>query len=509
MRTVIGLSQPLSKIQARKLDDFSLLFNQVMRKLYVSFIINKQNLNSLKSLYISQFNLNARHFNSIKFSLEGKSKSVIELNKIYLFNNKIKLKSEQKHIKSLQSKIAKFSKVTQKKDNKADDLLFASQNKIKKQLVYALKKEAQLISKISRYEDIIKSGNPHLCFGTKTLLKRRTTGYFKSHQEWLDEWRFQRNKESYFVGSSDENAGNLNAQISHLKDNIFSLKININPHASNHHDKYIDLVFTLNYEFEYIKQVIKNNLNGINKSALSFRITKEKDSKKRNNQYLIAVTFDENKRYIKKSNDVLLGCIGVDINQDHLAICETNQSGNYVASHRADFDATKTSYKNIDSISLAVKNLVSKAKKENKPIVMEKLDFAKKKNALKARYNKVKNVQLSSFAYSKIKSLIEARAKDAGIEIIEVNPAYTSVIGKAKYSKRLGISVHRAAAYAIARRGMKIKEKEKVSSEKLDQSARNGLVVKEFTYWAEVQKLIQDEEVRPKKRKRRVLANTK
>ncbi len=36
----------------------------------------------------------------------------------------------------------------------------------------------------------------------------------------------------------------------------------------------------------------------------------------------------------------------------------------------------------------------------------------------------------------------------------EVNPAYTSLIGRVKYAKPLGVSVHQAAALAIARRGM-------------------------------------------------------
>ena len=502
MRTTIGLSQPLSEVQARKLDNFASVFNRAMRKLYVSLIVKKENTNSLKSSYISQFNLNARHYNSIKFSLEGKTKSVIELTKDYIQETTDKLKSEQKYIKSIESKINKFSKPTKNKDNKTDDLLIASQQKIRKNLEFAKKKEARLNDNLSRYKSIVESGNPKLCFGSKTLLKRRTTGYFKSHQEWLDEWRFQRNKEVSFVGSSDENAGNLNAQIRHISGNKFALKLNINPKADNAFDKYIELIFTLNYEFEYIKQVIQNNLSGTIKSALTYRIIKEKNSKTRKNQYLIAVTFDENKRYVKQSQDFWLGCVGVDINQDHLAICETNHSGNYVASHNAYFDASKSTFQNIDSLALAVKSLVLKAKTTGKPIVMEKLDFSKKKNALKAGYNKKRNVQLSSFAYSKIKYLIQARAKDAGIEVLEVNPAYTSVIGKAKYSRRLGISIHKAAAYAIARRGMRIEEKVKVNKAELDLSARKNLV--KTASWAEVQKLIQKEKVRPNTRKARI-----
>ena len=103
-------------------------------------------------------------------------------------------------------------------------------------------------------------------------------------------------------------------------------------------------------------------------------------------------------------------------------------------------------------------------------------------------------MQLSSFAYSKIKYLIQARAADAGIEVIEVNPAYTSVIGKAKYIHRLGVSIHQAAAFAIARRCMRLKEKVKVNLATPGLSVRNDFG---DCIWAKVQKLIQQEIIRP------------
>ena len=42
----------------------------------------------------------------------------------------------------------------------------------------------------------------------------------------------------------------------------------------------------------------------------------------------------------------------------------------------------------------------------------------------------------------------------ARIGINEVNPAYTSMIGKLKYADTKGIIIHKAASYVIARRGM-------------------------------------------------------
>ena len=42
---------------------------------------------------------------------------------------------------------------------------------------------------------------------------------------------------------------------------------------------------------------------------------------------------------------------------------------------------------------------------------------------------------------------------------MKVNPAFTSQIGKVKYLRRNGLSVHEAAAYTIARRALGFKEK--------------------------------------------------
>jgi hypothetical protein len=65
---------------------------------------------------------------------------------------------------------------------------------------------------------------------------------------------------------------------------------------------------------------------------------------------------------------------------------------------------------------------------------------------------------LASLAYRGFHGKTRAAAFRAGIEVIEVNPAYTSVIGAVNHASRLGISTHLAAAFAIARRGMELRE---------------------------------------------------
>jgi len=62
-------------------------------------------------------------------------------------------------------------------------------------------------------------------------------------------------------------------------------------------------------------------------------------------------------------------------------------------------------------------------------------------------------------AYTQIIATLKARAHDAGLEVITRNPAYTSVIGRAKFAERYGLGVHHAAALVIARRALNLSER--------------------------------------------------
>ena len=59
---------------------------------------------------------------------------------------------------------------------------------------------------------------------------------------------------------------------------------------------------------------------------------------------------------------------------------------------------------------------------------------------------------LSSFSYGKIKAFLLSRGYRQGVEVHQVNPAFSSVIGRVKFMERYGLSVHQAAALALARR---------------------------------------------------------
>ncbi|AIS52186.1 transposase [Thermoanaerobacter kivui] len=63
-----------------------------------------------------------------------------------------------------------------------------------------------------------------------------------------------------------------------------------------------------------------------------------------------------------------------------------------------------------------------------------------------------------NFSYKSLLKKIKVLAKREEIEVIEVNPSYTSIIGMLKYAPQYMITKDVAAAYVIARRGLGLQE---------------------------------------------------
>ena len=76
-----------------------------------------------------------------------------------------------------------------------------------------------------------------------------------------------------------------------------------------------------------------------------------------------------------------------------------------------------------------------------KPFVIERLDFQRKKTTLEGE-SPGHSRMLSSFSYGKVKAYLLSRGYREGVEVFEVNPAYSSVIDRVKYMERYGLSVH-------------------------------------------------------------------
>jgi IS605 OrfB family transposase len=91
-------------------------------------------------------------------------------------------------------------------------------------------------------------------------------------------------------------------------------------------------------------------------------------------------------------------------------------------------------------------------------IAIESLDFSKKKASM-GEESRLYNEMLSNLSTSLFSTSLESRCRRYGVELIKVNPAFTSVIGMIKFMSRYGLNSGTSAAMAIARRAMNLREK--------------------------------------------------
>lgn len=65
---------------------------------------------------------------------------------------------------------------------------------------------------------------------------------------------------------------------------------------------------------------------------------------------------------------------------------------------------------------------------------------------------------LNFFAYSAFNDILQRQCRNKGIQVIKVNPAYSSLIGLTKFMSLYGMSSDTAVGLVIARRAMKLSE---------------------------------------------------
>ncbi len=177
--------------------------------------------------------------------------------------------------------------------------------------------------------------------------------------------------------------------------------------------------------------------------------------------FIISAAIELDVKYEECLFEITGGTVGIDINNDRISLSEIDRHGNLIYCRDILFDlSSKTSSQRKWIIENTVKQVIGYCREVGKPLIIEELNFEKKKKDFEL-YSQNKKYQrmLSEFSYRKIIEKLYSCSYRERIGINEVNPAYTSVIGKLKYARQKGISIHKAASYVIARRGMGYSER--------------------------------------------------
>lgn len=428
--------------QAAILDTYAELYGRAERSLFAAMQAGGT-VNNLKRAFLPKFGITARQFNAVRVGLEGKVDSIKARRPELIAELQTRIKKAQKVVAVLLLRPTQAAKLHQKK-----------------------RRLHILQTKLASMQADHKAGAVRLCFGSKRLFNAQLdlqANKYASHEEWRADWKASRANQFFVLGSQDETSGNQSCQATVADDGTVVLKLRL-PDAMQAHGKHLCIKgVRFAYGHEAITAALSSSqrVNTATKagkptvkrigSALSYRFVRDAKS------WRVFVSCEA--QAVKSVSNRDMGAIGVDINADHLAVSELDRFGNLVDCHRIDLPiygkTTDQAKALIGDAAVAVVELASKA---GKPIVLEKLDFAKKKAELETTHKPLARM-LSSFACNKIVSSIKASAFRSGVQVIEVNPAYTSVIGAVNHAQAKGISVHMGAALAVARRGLGLFER--------------------------------------------------
>ena len=420
------------------LSAYAELYGRVQRKLFAD-VAAGSSATSLKGAYLKRHGIPARMFNAIRVSLDGKVASVRE-------QHKVRLDDLQRRISRAERQIAD-----------------AAEHGRRGQVHQKKRRLVNLRHRLAALEADISAGRVRLCFGSKRLWRKQhnleTNGY-SSHQEWLRDWHDARNDEFFVLGSRDETAGCQLCVAAVADDGTLTLRLRIPDCLAGQHGKYLTIQgVRFAYGHQQVLAALASNADYVAYrrehgekaaratklgQAISYRF--KRDSK----GWRVFVTTQM--KDVAVVTDQRHGAIGVDLNADHLAVAETDASGNYVNAWRVWLVTCGKSHRQAEAlIGDAVASVVEYAREVGKPIVIERLDFRQKKAVLEGESRKYSRM-LSSFSYGKVKAYFISRGYREGVDVHQVNPAYSSVMGRVKFMERYGLSVHQAAALVLGRR---------------------------------------------------------
>lgn len=352
-----------------------------------------------------------------------------------------KISETNKKIMAIQNRIDRLVlKTKEGKQTKDDYLLEVTQLRPK---LKTLKNHlGQFKFRRNRYEQLSNRKLKPVCFGGRRLSTIRTTTDI-THEEWLKQYRHQREKSMMIPGRRQGKYSN-NLFKYHIDEGILIYRS-----SSGKEDIPLPIIFHENTEL--LKRCVRMPHNTPGK-AVAYTIEDK-------GEYFIikAIIEAEEKQYtFRKAN----GVVGIDINKDHIALCETDKHGNISKFKNIPMPVhNKTTNQRKYIVANSVKQVCDACMEAEKDLVIESLDFTYKKENKMMYANRKSNRTLSEFAYNKITTALKSRCVKDAIAIKEVDPSYTSQIGKEKYTKMKGCNTHMAASYVIARRGMGFKER--------------------------------------------------
>ena len=401
------------------LSGYASLFCRVERTLYKEMRRSgEDNPFLFKNAYLQRFGVTARQFNAVAVQLQGRICGVAKLLPELIEAKKRAIARAKQALKKLKDP--------------------GKQHQTKRRL-------AAMETGLTSLKKRQASGDPQLCFGGKQLFHAQfhlaENGY-QCHGAWLNDWRAKRSAQFLVLGSKDESAGCQGCQARANLDGSFDLRLRLPDALGGGH------LGITGIRFKYGADILRSSLR--EGRTLTYRFLRDEKGWR----VLASTPLPQ----IAAKTIRAAGAIGVDLNEDRIAMAETDRFGNLVGTRVIPLCLYGKSSEQAQALTgEAAKQVAAYARDAGKPLIHERLDFRAKKAQLEGESPRRARM-LSSFAYGTALAMLDAAAYRAGVEVRTVNPAYTTAVGAFSYQKQRGLSVHQAAAYTIARRGGGLRE---------------------------------------------------
>jgi IS605 OrfB family transposase len=402
-----------------------------------------------ESLGVIELRLQSKHkvdsttTRNVWHNLKGKQSSVKELRDVHAAELKGAIASIEKSIKKTEKQI--------KAKRKAGESVEAERFTIHQ-------KKRRLEIKRDKLSKISQSS---ICFGSKKLFNAQhhlDANRYATHEEWLEDWRSARTSNFMMVGSKSYKSGNQLCRVT----SSGNLTITMPPCFIKEFGAQVLCEGVLyRYGQHWIdaaldpKRIISNGKKKSSRVGSTAPVTHR--FVRKDGRWYIHTTVErpDIPRISSKAN----GAIGIDLNVDNIAWAHCDNNGNLNAHGQIPIELKwKSSEQSQDIISNALSDIIVLASNLQCPIIIEKLDFSKKKSGLREQGKRIAEM-LSQFCYAKFGELVESKAYYAGVQVIQLNPAYSSLIGLTKFMSMYGLNSGTAAGLVLARRCFRFSER--------------------------------------------------
>jgi IS605 OrfB family transposase len=328
-------------------------------------------------------------------------------------------------------------------------------DKFSRQLLGLKSKTLKIASLTKDLRQLDAEQRLHICFGSRKLFNAQyhldVNGY-ECHDQWLEDWRKKRSGRFYCVGKSQLGGGTMLKVFPVDDTGNYRLNLRVPRCLRTEYGEFLDLHFQ-----------VKDRESRSRRSDLNYALEMQKPittqvfrrEHKDDTWYVHLTTYLPETPLVHPRKN---GCIGIDFNKDHLSIAHVKPDGNlnYVQEIPFQWQGLTTGQRQARMRDI-VAEVVFLAESLACAIAIEALDFSKKKASM-SEESKLYNEMLSLLSTSLFKTSLESRCRRYGVELIKVNPAFTSVIGMIKFMPRYGLNSGTSAAMAIARRAMNLRE---------------------------------------------------